>query len=101
MPSRATVSAAAMPVDPYAVNSLEVIRARAYVVADGLKKERLDAVEIGYSAVWLSLFESANQIRALADKNLSAEQLRDVADRLDALAESTITLGEAETGGGA
>lgn len=91
---------AAQPIDPGNPGNMAIVRARAEEVADQVQKLNLDPAEIGYVAVWLSLREAANQLRDAAHRRLTPEQLAEVADRLDALAEDTLLLGDAQTRGG-
>lgn len=81
-------------------DNLAIIRARAEIFAKTMANEKPTNLEVGYSAVFLSLLEAANQVRVCADGDLAVEQMRELADRLDALAVDTITLGEAHTKGG-
>lgn len=91
-------SAAEIPIDPEAgSNNMATIRARAEKIADKIQEARLTPLEIGYTTVFVSLLEVANQIRHIASIELSQSQLLELATRLDVLAQYAIELGEIET----
>lgn len=81
-------------------NNMASIRGRAEEISDKIQEQRMSSLETGYVAVFLSLTESANQLRYAAARGLTVPDLREVADRLDSLAEYTLDLGTAQTSGG-
>jgi len=85
--------------DPNPTNNIACARARAELVSDKIQQEQMTPAQIGYVAVWLALMEAANQLRCAARHRLTPEQLVEVADRLDALKEDVVLLGDAQTGG--
>jgi hypothetical protein len=81
-------------------NNMAIIRARAEEIAKTATDTQPTSLEVGYSAVFLSLLEAAYQVRSCADRNLTVTQMRELADLLEALAADTAVLGKAQTEGG-
>lgn len=78
---------------PMPLNDISIVHERAEQFVDHVRKHQLSPLQVGYVAVWASLNEASLHLLEVADMRLPPGGIRDLAQRLHALAEETLRLG--------